>query len=277
MSRTHRLELDDQTLREWDAVVTADAPRLGVGELEFVVLPDGTLVYSAYVSEVYRAGIESIHPSQEAAARSLGLSHLQAMRYVVIPQAIRRVIPPLLNDFIGLQKDTVLAHGTVDLDQVKSRMPQGAGLLALLSGTVPVELRGRLWSAEGTGRVEVEQATVAGISAGQGMLDWYTGAAGSYFTNLTSDPSCPADLKLQARFAYGDALMSVDAADSVITAYRNSDSVYENDWKNARTDLARALAVDPDDTVRGKSILLPIRTYGTLPALDSSSSTQFGR
>jgi len=66
------------------------------------------LVYSAYVSEVYRAGIESVHPSQEAAARSLGLNQLQALRYVVLPQAIRRVIPPLLNDFIGLQKDTAL-------------------------------------------------------------------------------------------------------------------------------------------------------------------------
>ncbi|HLY15005.1 MAG TPA: amino acid ABC transporter permease [Candidatus Limnocylindrales bacterium] len=67
-----------------------------------------TLVYTAYVSEVYRAGIESIHPSQAAAARSLGLTQLQALRFVVIPQAVRRVIPPLLNDFIGLQKDTVL-------------------------------------------------------------------------------------------------------------------------------------------------------------------------
>jgi polar amino acid transport system permease protein len=66
------------------------------------------LVYSAYVSEVYRAGIESVHPSQSAAARSLGLTHLQALRFVVIPQAVRRVIPPLLNDFIGLQKDTAL-------------------------------------------------------------------------------------------------------------------------------------------------------------------------
>jgi polar amino acid transport system permease protein len=67
-----------------------------------------TLVYSAYVSEVYRAGIESIHPSQEAAARSLGLTRAQSMRHVILPQAVRRVIPPLLNDFIGLQKDTVL-------------------------------------------------------------------------------------------------------------------------------------------------------------------------
>jgi len=67
-----------------------------------------TLVYTAYVTEVYRAGIESVHPSQRMAARSLGLSYWQALRYVVIPQAVRRVIPPLLNDFIGLQKDTAL-------------------------------------------------------------------------------------------------------------------------------------------------------------------------
>jgi polar amino acid transport system permease protein len=67
-----------------------------------------TLVYTAYVTEVYRAGIESVHPSQQMAARSLGLSYMQALRYVVLPQAIRRVVPPLLNDFIGLQKDTAL-------------------------------------------------------------------------------------------------------------------------------------------------------------------------
>ena len=66
------------------------------------------LIYSAYVSEVYRAGIDSIHPSQEAAARSLGLSRGQTLRRVILPQAVRRVIPPLLNDFIGLQKDTAL-------------------------------------------------------------------------------------------------------------------------------------------------------------------------
>ena len=66
------------------------------------------LVYSAYVAEVYRAGIESVHPSQLAGARSLGLSQWQSMRFVVLPQAVRRVIPPLLNDFIGLQKDTAL-------------------------------------------------------------------------------------------------------------------------------------------------------------------------
>src|SRR6266540_3788350 len=67
-----------------------------------------TLVYTAYVTEVYRAGIESVHASQRAAARSLGLSYAQTMWYVIIPQAVRRVIPPLLNDFIGLQKDTAI-------------------------------------------------------------------------------------------------------------------------------------------------------------------------
>ena len=67
-----------------------------------------TLIYGAYVAEVYRAGIDSVHWSQSAAARSLGLSHRQTMRFVVIPQAVRRIIPPLLNDFICLQKDTTL-------------------------------------------------------------------------------------------------------------------------------------------------------------------------
>ena len=90
----------------------------GFATLNYLGLSSGTLfrngaialvlVYTAYVTEVYRAGIESVHPSQRMAARSLGLSYMQAMRYVVLPQAIRRVVPPLLNDFIGLQKDTVL-------------------------------------------------------------------------------------------------------------------------------------------------------------------------
>ncbi|MEQ4715972.1 amino acid ABC transporter permease [Nonomuraea sp. B19D2] len=67
-----------------------------------------TLSYGAYVAEVFRSGIESIHPSQVAAARSLGLSHVKTMRFVVLPQATRRVVPPLLNDFVSLQKDTAL-------------------------------------------------------------------------------------------------------------------------------------------------------------------------
>ncbi|MEU9872251.1 amino acid ABC transporter permease [Actinomadura verrucosospora] len=66
------------------------------------------LSYGAYVAEVFRAGIDSIHPSQRAAARSLGLSKAQSLRYVVLPQAVRRVVPPLLNDFASLQKDTAL-------------------------------------------------------------------------------------------------------------------------------------------------------------------------
>ncbi|MHA6619425.1 amino acid ABC transporter permease [Pseudonocardia sp. DLS-67] len=74
------------------------------------------LVYSAYVAEVFRAGIESVHPSQRAAARSLGLSHRQSMRLVILPQAVRRVLPPLLNDFVALQKDVGLISvlGAVD-------------------------------------------------------------------------------------------------------------------------------------------------------------------
>ncbi|MFZ0388075.1 MAG: amino acid ABC transporter permease [Solirubrobacteraceae bacterium] len=67
-----------------------------------------TLCYTAYVSEVYRAGIMSVHPSQGGAALALGLTRPQALRYVVLPQAIRRVLPPLLNDFISLQKDVAL-------------------------------------------------------------------------------------------------------------------------------------------------------------------------
>ncbi|GDX25712.1 ABC transporter permease [Actinomycetes bacterium] len=66
------------------------------------------LAYSSYVSEVFRAGIESIHESQRAGARSLGLSTSQTLRHIIIPQAIRRVIPPLMNDFVSLQKDVAL-------------------------------------------------------------------------------------------------------------------------------------------------------------------------
>ncbi len=89
----------------------------GIPALRISGLPDSVLVwgtvalicsYSAYVAEVFRAGIDSVHPSQRAAARSLGLSGPQTMRFVVLPQAVRRVVPPLLNDFISLQKDTAL-------------------------------------------------------------------------------------------------------------------------------------------------------------------------
>jgi polar amino acid transport system permease protein len=87
------------------------APALGEGVPKspfFWAVVSLVLVYTAYVAEVYRAGIESVHESQAAAARSLGLSRLESLRFVILPQAVRRVIPPLLNDFIGLQKDTAL-------------------------------------------------------------------------------------------------------------------------------------------------------------------------
>jgi polar amino acid transport system permease protein len=77
-------------------------------KLEWLGIVALTMTYSAYVAEVYRAGLSSIHPSQSAAARSLGLSYSQTLRTVLVPQAVRRVIPPLLNDFISLQKDTAL-------------------------------------------------------------------------------------------------------------------------------------------------------------------------
>ena len=88
------------------------APALGLDGVPtspfFWAIVSLALVYTAFVSEVYRAGIESIHPSQDAAARSLGLTRWQSLQHVVLPQAVRRVVPPLLNDFIGLQKDTAL-------------------------------------------------------------------------------------------------------------------------------------------------------------------------
>ncbi len=96
-------------------------PALSLGGVSFqpVVVYGGAalvLTYSAYVAEVFRAGIESVHPSQRAAARSLGLSNSQSLRHVVLPQAVRRVLPPLLNDFVSLQKDSGLISilGVVD-------------------------------------------------------------------------------------------------------------------------------------------------------------------
>jgi polar amino acid transport system permease protein len=76
--------------------------------------------YTAYVAEVFRAGIDSIHDSQRAAARSLGLSSGQALRFVVLPQAVRRVIPPLLNDFIALQKETSLVSVVGPIEAVRT-------------------------------------------------------------------------------------------------------------------------------------------------------------
>lgn len=74
------------------------------------------LSYGAYVAEVFRAGIDSIHPSQVASAQALGLTRPQALRFVVVPQAVRRVVPPLLNDFVSLQKDTSLVSAVAVFD-----------------------------------------------------------------------------------------------------------------------------------------------------------------
>jgi polar amino acid transport system permease protein len=79
-----------------------------------------TITYGAYMAEVYRAGIEAVPGGQMEAARSLGMSHGQSMRYVIVPQAVRKVIPPLLNDFIALMKDTSLVGilGALEVVQV---------------------------------------------------------------------------------------------------------------------------------------------------------------
>jgi polar amino acid transport system permease protein len=115
----------------------------GMPALGLSWVPDSQFFW-AYVSEVYRAGIESVHPSQEAAARSLGLTHLQSLRHVVLPQAVRRVIPPLLNDFIGLQKDTALvgALGVVEAFR-QAQIDQAAtfnGTPYLVAGTLFVAI-----------------------------------------------------------------------------------------------------------------------------------------
>jgi polar amino acid transport system permease protein len=106
------------------------------------------LIYSAYVSEVYRAGIESVHPSQEAAARSLGLTRSQTLRKVILPQAVRRVIPPLLNDFIGLQKDSALVgllgvveafnQSNIDVDATFNFTPYLVATVLFVAITIPL-------------------------------------------------------------------------------------------------------------------------------------------
>ena len=97
-------------------ILPSEIPFIGKVPLTWFAVIALTLTYGAYVAEVYRAGIESIHWSQVAAARSLGLSYFQALRYVIVPQAVRRIMAPLLNDFIGLQKDTALVNviGVID-------------------------------------------------------------------------------------------------------------------------------------------------------------------
>ncbi|MEV6344631.1 amino acid ABC transporter permease [Actinoplanes sp. NPDC051851] len=92
------------------------------GTPDVLVLGGAAIVitYGAYLAEVFRAGIESVHPSQIAAARSLGLSYRQAMRHVVLPQAVRRVAPPLLNDTVALQKDVGLISLAGPIDAIRA-------------------------------------------------------------------------------------------------------------------------------------------------------------
>jgi polar amino acid transport system permease protein len=106
------------------------------------------LTYSAYVAEVFRAGIEGVHESQRAAARSLGLSSAQTMRHVIIPQAIRKVLPPLMNDMVSLQKDValvsligpieILRQAGIDKAKFANFTPFVGAALIFLSITIPL-------------------------------------------------------------------------------------------------------------------------------------------
>ena len=106
------------------------------------------LTYASYVSEVFRAGIESVHESQRAAARSLGLSTAQTMRHVVLPQAVRRVVPPLMNDLVSLQKDValvsligpieILRQAGVDKSKFANFTPYVAAAAVFLLVTIPL-------------------------------------------------------------------------------------------------------------------------------------------
>jgi polar amino acid transport system permease protein len=106
------------------------------------------LSYGAYVAEVFRAGINSVHPSQRMAARSLGLNSWQTNRFVVLPQAVRNVVPPLLNDFISLQKDTalvavlgpieVLRQAQIDASFTFNYTPYVAAAMIFIALTIPM-------------------------------------------------------------------------------------------------------------------------------------------
>jgi polar amino acid transport system permease protein len=129
----------------------------GIPALRLTGFPNGAifwgttalvLSYGAYVAEVFRAGIGSVHPSQRMASRSLGLSSWQTNRYVVLPQAVRNVIPPLLNDFISLQKDTalvavlgpieVLRQAQIDTSSSFNYTPYVGAALIFIALTIPM-------------------------------------------------------------------------------------------------------------------------------------------
>jgi polar amino acid transport system permease protein len=123
-----------------------------------------TVTYGAYMAEVYRAGIEAVPGGQMEAARSVGMSHGQAMRYVIVPQAVRKVIPPLLNDFIALMKDTSLVSilGLIEVVQagrdVQSEFFNGSalvfGAILFLVVTIPLARLVDLLIAREQGKVE---------------------------------------------------------------------------------------------------------------------------
>lgn len=98
-------------------LIGSAGPRIPAEVLGTIAL---VLTYSAYVSEVFRAGIEAVHPSQRLAARSLGLSHGQSMRLVILPQAVRKVTPALMNDFVAMQKDVGLISVLGAVDAVRA-------------------------------------------------------------------------------------------------------------------------------------------------------------
>lgn len=98
-------------------LIGSGGPRIPSEVLGTIAL---VLTYSAYVSEVFRAGIEAVHPSQRLAARSLGLSHGKSMRLVILPQAVRKVTPALMNDFVAMQKDVGLISVLGAVDAVRA-------------------------------------------------------------------------------------------------------------------------------------------------------------
>ncbi len=100
-----------------------------------------TLTYSAYVAEVVRAGIESVHPSQRLAARALGLSHVQTLRRVVLPQALRKMTPALMNDFISMQKDVGLISILAAIDAIAA----ARGVVATTYNFTPYVVAGILF------------------------------------------------------------------------------------------------------------------------------------
>ncbi len=110
-------------------VLTFGVPGLRLQGTPSVLVLGGValvITYGAYIAEVFRAGIESVHPSQRAAARSLGLTYRQTMRHVVLPQAVRRVAPPLLNDLVAMQKDVGLISLAGPIDAIRAAQIQTA-------------------------------------------------------------------------------------------------------------------------------------------------------